>query len=97
MKIRYDQDQKEEILCGDEELISVTEVKPSRDYSLALTFSNGKKGFFDCLPLLEKSAFQTLKNEVLFMTARVGCGAVVWNDDIDIAPERLYEESVDKT
>ncbi len=28
-----------------------------------------------------------------FLTAKADCGTVVWDDDIDIAPEHLYESS----
>jgi hypothetical protein len=40
---------------------------------------------------LEKPVFSDLKNIVFFLCARVDCGTVVWNDEIDIAPEYLYE------
>ncbi len=31
------------------------------------------------------------KNPGFFMKAKVECGTVVWNDELDIAPEHLYE------
>ena len=42
------------------------------------------------LPNQEKYAI----NKMLFMKAKVECGTAVWTDDIDIAPEHLYECSV---
>ncbi|MCL2433062.1 MAG: DUF2442 domain-containing protein [Clostridia bacterium] len=93
MKTLYDETLNDYICIGDEELINVTAVEPSPDYSLALTFSNGEKRLFNFLPLLDRGLFRILKNKTLFMSAHVGCGTVVWNDDIDIAPERLYAES----
>jgi len=35
-----------------------------------------------------------LRNPSFFMTAKAECGTVVWNDDIDIAPEHLYDASI---
>lgn len=42
------------------------------------------------LKMLEKEMFSMLKNPAFFMKAKPQYGTVVWNDDIDIAPEHLY-------
>lgn len=72
----------------------VATVKATRDYTLLLTFARGEKRLYNALPLLTKSIYGPLKNIDLFLTARVECGTVVWNDDIDIAPEHLWEASI---
>ena len=36
----------------------------------------------------------TLRNKALFARARIERGTVVWNDELDIAPEALYAESI---
>ncbi|GAB6392040.1 MAG: DUF2442 domain-containing protein [Treponematales bacterium] len=41
---------------------------------------------------LARPAFRKLKDAALFGKAHIEGGAVVWNDEIDIAPEALYEE-----
>jgi hypothetical protein len=69
----------------------VKEVQPREDYTLLITFEDGKKRIYDAHPLLEKAIYSQLKNLAFFLCAKVECGTVVWNDDIDIAPEHLYD------
>ncbi len=72
----------------------VTSVEPLKDYTLILTFADNSKRVYDARPLLTKSVFSKLNNLSFFLAAHTECGTVVWNDDIDIAPEHLYECSV---
>lgn len=72
---------------------TVTAVQPQKDYTLLLTFTDGEKRLYNALPLLEKDIYSPLKNIAFFMNARVDGDTVVWNDEIDIAPEHLYESS----
>lgn len=72
----------------------VTAVLPKEDYTLLLTFADGTKKIYDARPLLVKAIYSPLKNLAFFLCAKADCGTVVWNDDIDIAPEHLYECSV---
>ena len=69
----------------------VKDVHPNNNYTLLLTFENGEIKLYDASPLLEKKIYSRLKNLTFFLNAKVECGTVVWNDDIDIAPEHLYE------
>lgn len=49
---------------------------------------------FDASILLKYPAFAPLKDEVVFKSASIEYGVVVWNNgDIDIAPESIYEQS----
>ena len=45
-------------------------------------------------PYLAYPAFQALKQGKLLMQARVARHTVIWNDEVDIAPESLYLESI---
>ena len=73
----------------------VTDVEPREDFTLILTFAGKKKRLFDCKRhLFSKSYAQRLKDTNFFMQARVDHQTVVWADDLDIAPEYLYENSV---
>lgn len=72
----------------------VKNVIAKEDYTLLITFADGEKKLYNARPLLEKSIYSQLKNLAFFMGAKADCGTVVWNDDIDIAPEHLYEMSV---
>ena len=67
----------------------VTDVEPREDFTLILTFAGKKKRH-----LFSKSYAQRLKDTGFFMQARVDHQTVVWADDLDIAPEYLYENSV---
>lgn len=69
----------------------VKEVQTREDYTLLLTFADGTKKLYNARPLLEKAIYAQLKNLSFFLDAKAECGTVVWNDDIDIAPEHLYE------
>lgn len=72
----------------------VREVVPQENYTLLLTFADGSKRIYNALPLLNKTVFADLKNLPFFLTARVSSDTVIWNDDVDLAPEHLYECSV---
>ena len=72
----------------------ITSVEPQRDRSLLLTFVGGEKRIYDARPLLDDKYFEPLKDIGFFMLAHVEYNTVVWNDDIDIAPEYLWEASV---
>ena len=79
------------------ECVSVKSVTPCVDYSLLLTFKNGERRKYNARPLLEYKINAPLKELDFFMQAKVKYGTVVWNDDIDIDPEHLYECSVPVT
>ena len=69
----------------------VVHVHPEADYKLHLIFADGKKKVYDARPLLEKPIYEKLKNVNFFLGAKAECGTVVWDDEVDIAPEHLYE------
>lgn len=72
----------------------VVSVQPHPDYTLALLFADGGKRVYNARPLLGKPIYAPLLNLSFFMGARAECGTVVWSDDVDIAPEHLYENSI---
>ena len=69
----------------------VKDVAPQRDYTLLITFVNGEKRIYNARPLLNKAIYSSLRHIGYFMKAKASCGTVIWDDDIDIAPEHLYE------
>lgn len=72
----------------------VSEVQAKEDYTLVITFISGEKRIYNARPLLEKPIYAPLKNLGFFLGAKAFCGTVIWNDDVDIAPEHLYEHSI---
>lgn len=71
-------------------IIKVIEVQCLPDFMLQLVFNDGRNKTFDCKPILCEPAFQPLADPAVFDTAHIEYGTVVWNNDIDIAPEYLY-------
>ena len=73
------------------DLITVT-VQP--DYQLDLQFQNGEFRRFDMRPLLTLKPWNRIASPHLLERAKVEYGSVVWPEEIDIAPETLYDDSV---
>lgn len=64
------------------------------DYKLSVRFCEGVTKIYDVRPLFEQMpAFVTLKNDELFSSVAVDVGGygVVWNDDLDISCDELWE------
>ena len=72
---------------------SVTKVIPFEDHSIYLEFEDGRAGLYDAAPLLSVPMFDNLKDIGFFMKAHNEFNTVVWDEDIDIAPETLYKDS----
>ena len=72
----------------------VKKVFISTDYKLALIFTNGEHGVYDCSDLLEFGVFKELKNKAYFSQAEVVDGTVAWPHEQDICPDTLYLESI---
>ena len=78
-----------------ENLLSTVSVRALDDYKLWVRFSTGEVKIFDFKPLLNKGIFVALKDESFFKTVYVDYGVPVWgNGEIDIAPERLYDDGI---
>ena len=72
----------------------VKNAKPKSDYTIELEFTDGVRRVFDASPLLKEPFFARLKELPFLLMARAEYGTVVWTEEIDIAPERLYEASI---
>lgn len=94
MKNIYDDSLGDYIVRVSSPVWVVEEVRPQMDYTLMLKFAGGERKIYDAKPLLEKAIYEPLKNLAFFMGAKVEGDTVVWNDEVDIAPEHLYEYSM---
>lgn len=74
--------------------LAVKTVKPINNYNLILTFDNGEKRQFDMKPYLDKGIFQELKDISKFNTVRVSFDTIEWDNEADLDPEILYENSI---
>ncbi len=73
-------------------------VYPLPDYKLCVIFREGVTKIFDVNPLFSKwDIFNQLKNNNLFNNAYVSLGGmgVVWNEDIDLSCDSLWEDGKD--
>lgn len=71
----------------------VISVSAIENYSLELVFDDGTHRLFDANPYLELGDFKELKDPSIFATAHVFMGTVQWANELDFAPDTLYEES----
>jgi hypothetical protein len=71
----------------------VKSVEAIQDYQLVLEFENGERRVFDVKPYLSRGVFFHLRNTVLFRTAYVVSGSVVWPGGLDLSYDTLYIES----
>lgn len=94
MQLVFDESLNDYICQGSPIPWSVREVTPQEDFSLSILFSDGTLREFDCVPLLERAPYRGLRNWEAFSRARALHGTVDWGNDIDIAPEYLYQNSV---
>ncbi|HEV8082574.1 MAG TPA: DUF2442 domain-containing protein [Chitinophagaceae bacterium] len=62
-------------------------------HHLIITFTNGEVKKFDLRPYLDYPVYSDLKNESYCSKATVQNGTVIWSEEIDIDPDRLYLES----
>ena len=75
------------------ENIEVTQATPLEDMMMILTFSTGEQRLFDST-VLTGPAFQPLADAKVFNSCKVVDGVVTWMDEeIDCAPEFMYEHS----
>ena len=72
----------------------IKDVSPLPEYCLSVQFSEGCMKIYDVKPLFEKiPAFQTLENPELFSDVQVDVGGhgIVWNDDLDLSCDELWD------
>lgn len=73
----------------------VKSVRPLDNFILLITFENGKNKEYDVKPLFKVFPSFTSLNTIsgLFNQVKVDTGGygIVWNDDIDLSCDELYE------
>lgn len=76
----------------------VKNVFPLPEFKLSVQFSEGATKIYDVKPLFDKiSAFNELKNnpeEFSCVTVDVGGYGIIWNDDLDLSCDELWENGV---
>lgn len=76
----------------------IKNVSPLPEYHLSVQFTEGYTKIYDVKPLFERiPIFAELKNINLFSEVTVdigGCG-IIWNDDIDLSCDELWENGTE--
>ena len=77
------------------EMVRITSVKPQPDYTLLLTFTNGKTGVYNAKPLLGRGpVFKPLNNPKVFNAVKVSHGTIEWPGEVDLCPDNVYAKTV---
>jgi hypothetical protein len=73
-------------------ILRITPAAVAGPTSLRLTFNNGEERTVNVTPLLNGAIFEPLRNPQFFAQVRLDpvCGAVVWPNGADFAPEALH-------
>lgn len=74
--------------------LAVKQVKPLENFKLLLTFENGEVRIFDMNPYLEKGIFKELRDISMFNSVKVSFDSIEWQNEVDMDPETLYEDSI---
>ena len=73
-------------------ILHITAVEYLRDYTLAVSFSNGRQGIADLTDALGRGVFQQLRDIEQFRQVRADAElqTLVWPNGLDLAPEYVY-------
>ncbi|MGX9727735.1 MAG: DUF2442 domain-containing protein [Candidatus Electronema sp. VV] len=70
------------------QMLKVSKVTASNDYTLSVELSDGRSGTFDVKPYLEKGVFTQLKDQKYF---KQFCG-IVWPNEQDLSADTIAHE-----
>ena len=76
----------------------IKNISPLPEYRLSVQFAEGCTKIYDMKPLFERIPFfAELKDPHLFsdVTVDIGGHGIVWNDDLDLACDELWENGVE--
>lgn len=74
---------------------TVVDARYLHDYQIAMTFEDGKRGVVDLKEYTDRGGvFSHFKEIDYFKKFTIDYGTLVWDGEVDIAPERLYEKAV---
>ena len=76
-----------------EELHQILAAEPIDDTHVRVTFDTGALGVFDCAPYMRDNYWAALRSPVFFRQVRAEYGMLCWPNDIDIAPEDVWEDA----
>lgn len=72
----------------------VKDVRPIDNYNLILTYDNGERRQLDMKPFLNNGIFRELNEVSKFNSVKVSFDTIEWENEADLDPEVLYEQSI---
>ena len=72
----------------------IKEVKPKEDLIIEVQFENNEMKQYDIKKIINKwNVFEKLKDKKLFENVKVDVGGygIIWNEDIDLSCEEIWE------
>ena len=75
-------------------MVHIINAKLINDYKIFVEFNNGIKGIIDFKKILEedhREIIRELLDEKLFKTVKVNLNTLCWDNEVDFAPDYLYE------
>lgn len=73
-------------------LVDVTQVSAINHHTLKVTFEDGTSGIVKFETSFFRGVFQPLLNSEEFAKATVSDGAVTWPNNLDLAPDQMYDQ-----
>ena len=77
-----------------EELHQITAAEAISDSHVRVSFDTGDVAVFDCSPYMKENYWSSLRQPAYFRQVKAECGMLCWPNDIDIAPEDVWEDAV---
>jgi hypothetical protein len=76
-------------------MLQVINAELKNDYKINVEFNNGTKGTIDFKKILEEDHREIIKellDKKLFNTVKVDLHTLCWDNEVDFAPDYLYEQ-----
>jgi len=76
-------------------MVHVINAEIKNDYKIYVEFNNGTKGTIDFKKIIEEDHREIIKellDKDLFKTVKVNLNTLCWDNDVDFAPDYLYDQ-----
>ena len=78
-------------------MLHIIDAELINDYKIFVKFNNGTRGTIDFKKILEedhREIIRELLDEKLFKTVKVNLNTLCWDNEVDFAPDYLYEQII---
>ena len=80
-------------------MVHIINAELKNDYNIFVEFNNGTKCTIDFQKILEedhRKIIRELLDKKLFKTVKVNLNTLCWDNEVDFAPEYLYDQIIQK-